>query len=117
MRPEGAAAEHHDTGAQPGAFNYTLDVHNAEGVLTDRFYLYDARTELLGGLEQSRVIPLPPWPERISETGVTLTLSRLDLSVQEIEDEPPPPCQPIGCDNGIHIPGCYYEKIDRESNE
>lgn len=22
------------------------------------------------------------------------------------------PCQPIGCDNGIHLPGCQFEKID-----
>lgn len=22
------------------------------------------------------------------------------------------PCQPIGCDNGIHVPGCFYAKAD-----
>lgn len=28
----------------------------------------------------------------------------------------PAPCQPIGCDNGYHVPGCFYEVVvvDRE---
>lgn len=26
----------------------------------------------------------------------------------------PEPCQPIGCDNGYHIPGCYFEAIDND---
>jgi hypothetical protein len=24
----------------------------------------------------------------------------------------PEPCQPIGCDNGIHLPGCPYATVD-----
>lgn len=23
-----------------------------------------------------------------------------------------PPCQPIGCDNGIHLPGCMWAEVD-----
>jgi hypothetical protein len=115
MRPEGAPAEHHNTGAQPGPSNYVLDVHNAAGALTDRFYLYDCRTELLGASDAERVIP---FYRSYPGTEVTLTLKRLDLTVPETsETELPGPCQPIGCDNGIHIPGCYYEKIDAEKEE
>lgn len=22
------------------------------------------------------------------------------------------PCQPIGCDNGIHLPGCQFEEVN-----
>lgn len=25
------------------------------------------------------------------------------------------PCQPIGCDAGIHVPGCRYEDIDNDT--
>lgn len=83
MRPEGASAEHHDTGAQPGRYNYTLDVHNADDVLTDRFYLYDARTELLEALETACVFT--------SRRGVTVTITRLDLEVPQHEDPVFPP--------------------------
>jgi hypothetical protein len=24
----------------------------------------------------------------------------------------PEPCQPIGCDNGIHLAGCWYAQLD-----
>ena len=27
-------------------------------------------------------------------------------------DVPGEPCQPIGCDNGIHLPGCQYIEVD-----
>lgn len=27
----------------------------------------------------------------------------------------PGPCQPIGCDNGIHVPGCPFEAIDADA--
>lgn len=27
----------------------------------------------------------------------------------------PEPCQPIGCDNGIHVPGCPFEAIDADA--
>ena len=26
----------------------------------------------------------------------------------------PEPCQPIGCDNGYHIRGCFYHSVDRD---
>lgn len=29
-------------------------------------------------------------------------------------DIPGTPCQPIGCDNGHHLPGCVYEERDAE---
>lgn len=29
----------------------------------------------------------------------------------------PEPCQPIGCDNGYHLPGCIYETIDNGTKE
>jgi hypothetical protein len=29
----------------------------------------------------------------------------------------PDPCQPIGCDNGFHLPGCVYAERDREPLE
>jgi hypothetical protein len=27
-------------------------------------------------------------------------------------DVPGQPCQPIGCDNGYHLPGCQYIEVD-----
>lgn len=34
--------------------------------------------------------------------------------INELDDSigAPAPCQPIGCDNGIHLPGCYYARVD-----
>ena len=26
----------------------------------------------------------------------------------------PEPCQPIGCDNGHHLAGCFYAAVDAE---
>ncbi len=30
------------------------------------------------------------------------------------EADVPQPCQPIGCDNGYHLPGCAYASVDRD---
>jgi hypothetical protein len=32
--------------------------------------------------------------------------------VNEMLDGAPGPCQPIGCDNGHHLDGCYFAEID-----
>jgi hypothetical protein len=32
------------------------------------------------------------------------------------EDEMPPPCQPIGCDNGYHLCGCPYASADDDED-
>lgn len=29
----------------------------------------------------------------------------------------PEPCQPIGCDNGIHVSGCFFEAIDAQDKD
>jgi len=30
------------------------------------------------------------------------------------QDGIPEPCQPIGCDNGHHLPGCFYAAVDAD---
>lgn len=34
------------------------------------------------------------------------------LSASGSADGMPEPCQPIGCDNGHHLPGCVYAAVD-----
>jgi hypothetical protein len=43
---------------------------------------------------------------------VTLGLASLLLDADSLEDDR---CQPIGCDSGIHRPGCKYEERDSAS--
>ena len=75
----GPLREHHHTGSTPGkGFNYVLDVHNGDDVLTDRFYLYDCVTELLNSGEKASVYS--------ARKGVTLTITALDLDVPEYEE-------------------------------
>lgn len=33
------------------------------------------------------------------------------------DDEMPEPCQPIGCDNGYHLPGCCYAASDQTPSD
>lgn len=41
------------------------------------------------------------------------------MTINEWDDsiEAPAPCQPIGCDNGYHVPGCYYAVADEQAAE
>lgn len=36
---------------------------------------------------------------------------------EDPDGEMPPPCQPIGCDNGYHLSGCYYAEVDEERQD
>lgn len=75
----GPLREHHDTGSGPGrGFNYVLDVHNGDDVLTDRFYLYNSVTDLLNAGEKASVYS--------AGKGVTLTLTALDLTPPAYDD-------------------------------
>lgn len=38
-----------------------------------------------------------------------------DPHLGDEETDLPEPCQPIGCDNGIHLPGCWYAAVDGET--
>lgn len=46
-----------------------------------------------------------------------LLLEKLIDDISDLLDEDdygPPPCQPIGCDNGYHRPGCVYAEMDED---
>jgi len=78
----------------------------------------------------------PPcgWPETISGAKCALAPHPLgtahegngmrwadnrrpeDLPAPNDNDVPLNPCQPIGCDNGIHLPGCIYAGADQASS-
>jgi len=40
-------------------------------------------------------------------------------AINEWDDstQAPAPCQPIGCDNGYHLPGCYFAVADRQATD
>lgn len=107
-----STVDRHDTGAAPSGAatrDYVLSIKNDEGTLVARYFLYDCPVMLTDGERVEhfcftdgaygsveRILTQPPLPEY---------------------QEPPPPCQPIGCDNGIHLPGCPYIEVDKETVE
>lgn len=49
---------------------------------------------------------------RITQLAIELVpIVRYVLSGEDSDDR----CQPIGCDSGIHLPGCKYEERDSAS--
>lgn len=38
----------------------------------------------------------------------------LEWLIERGNSEVPEPCQPIGCDNGYHLPGCAFAEVDAE---
>lgn len=50
-------------------------------------------------------------PETLAVDGLLAAVDTY-LSAADSVDETPEPCQPIGCDNGHHLPGCVYAAVD-----
>lgn len=98
-------------------------LHEDSGI--EDFYRQITNLGELVAAEQDRVAEL----ERQRDAVLALA-SRMDISGQhtgpfwadevrraigaehEDDDPMPEPCQPIGCDNGFHLPGCPYAAVD-----
>ena len=59
----------------------------------------------------------PGFGEIFFNDAAEAILAALDSTDPEsTEVEFPQPCQPIGCDNGYHLPGCFFEAVDADAD-
>jgi Protein of unknown function (DUF4031) len=56
---------------------------------------------------RTKAIRLGATPIDIREMGALISVRRLQFTPEPGLDLPAP-CQPIGCDNGYHLRGCWY---------
>lgn len=65
-------------------------------------YMKILRHELYAKAKQSM-----PWRLWVNEVDDSLSMEDVIVFA---------PCQPIGCDNGHHLPNCYYASSDAEAD-
>ena len=61
---------------------------------------------------RTKAISLGAVPIDIREMGALIAVRRRQCGPLEPGLDMPEPCQPIGCDNGRHLPGCCYTPAD-----
>jgi hypothetical protein len=61
--------------------------------------------------KRTEAIGLGAVPIDLRQMGALVSLRRRQFT-PEPGTEMPDPCQPIGCDNDLHLPGCTYDTPD-----
>lgn len=61
--------------------------------------------------KRDEAIGVGATPIDVRDMGALVSLRRRQYTFDP-ERYIPEPCQPIGCDNGYHLPGCWYSGTD-----
>jgi hypothetical protein len=87
-----------------------------------------AKCPLLGGVcvhfhydvvdsNRTKAIKLGAAAIDIRDMGAIISVRRRQFGAREPGLDMPEPCQPIGCDNGHHLRGCWYATADQATSD